>query len=520
MRNSARIVLGTALLACTPFWLAWQSSALKLEGTWAGEQTFQRRERTITQHLEYVLRQQGAQITGVAANQNGRTGAISGTVSGDQVQIEIHDPFRPDSPGQQYQGTVHGSSLDLTFVPRPEADNSRRRFTPPPVHLQRTSPVTEYQLPAHLRHPPLAPFHPLPPNGLALTPPMGWNSWNHFAGKVTDAEIRQTADRLVSSGMAAAGYIYVNIDDTWEGTRDAQGNIQSNAKFPDMKALADYVHSKGLKLGIYSSPGPKTCAGYEGSYNHEAQDARTYAAWGVDYLKYDWCSASQVYTPDQMQAVYAKMAQALRATGRPMVFSLCEYGWQNVGQWGASVGGNLWRTTDDIQDNYASMARNGFSQNGREFAAGPGHWNDPDMLEIGNGGMSQDEYQTHMSLWAMLAAPLIAGNDLDAMTPAALSILTNREVIAVDQDKLGRQGFRVSAQGDWEIWKRPLAGGAMAVALFNRGAQPASMTADWQALGVRANPKVRDLWAHRDVTAPGHFTVTVPAHGVVMLRAR
>ncbi|MGH9415786.1 MAG: glycoside hydrolase family 27 protein, partial [Terriglobales bacterium] len=339
-----------------------------------------------------------------------------------------------------------------------------------------------------------------------------------FNVHVNAEDIRKTADLLVSTGMAKAGYIYVNIDDTWEGGRDAQGNIQPNSKFPDMKALADYVHSKGLKLGIYSSPGPKTCAGYTGSYLHEAQDARTYAAWGIDYLKYDWCSASEVYTPDQMQAVYEKMALALRATGRPIVFSLCEYGWENVGAWGAEVGGNLWRTTGDIEDNYASMARNGFSQNGRQDAAGPGHWNDPDMLEIGNGGMSDTEYQTHMSLWAMLAAPLLAGNDLTKMTSDIRAILTNREVIAVDQDTLGSQGWRVSQSGEQEVWKRPLAGGATAVALFNRAAAPAAMSVSWSALGLPASPKVRDLWKHQDVSAPGGYQATVAGHGVVMLR--
>src|SRR6185437_3976904 len=250
--------------------------------------------------------------------------------------------------------------------------------------------------PPAMAHEPLPPVRTLPPNGLALTPPMGWNSWNKFNSKVDDKAVRDTADLMVSTGMRDAGYIYVNIDDTWEGTRDANGNIQSNQKFPDMKALAAYVHSKGLKLGIYSSPGPKTCAGYEGSYRHETQDARTYAAWGIDYLKYDWCSASLVYTPEEMQGAYEKMALALRATGRPIVLSLCEYGWMDVGEWGAKVGGNLWRTTGDISDRYDAMARIGFGQNGREGVAGPGHWNDPDMLEIGNGGMTDDEYRTHM----------------------------------------------------------------------------------------------------------------------------
>src|SRR5579884_1955950 len=235
---------------------------------------------------------------------------------------------------------------------------------------------------------------------IAATPPMGWNSWNHFAERVTDADVRAAADALVSSGMRDAGYIYVNIDDTWEGQRDANGVIHTNSKFPDMKALADYVHSKGLKLGIYSSPGPKTCAGYEGSYGHEEQDAKTYAAWGIDYLKYDWCGARNIYKDDEMQAVYQKMGDALQASGRPIVYSLCQYGRQEVWEWGPDVGGNLWRTTGDIRDSWDSMSKIGFNQDELAPYAAPGHWNDPDMLEIGNGGMTDTEYRTHMSLWS------------------------------------------------------------------------------------------------------------------------
>ncbi len=509
------------VLALGVMFLGFAPQQSKLAGTWKAEQTYTRRGQSHTVQLEYVFKTEGNQITGVAATPEGHNGIIKGNVEGNQVKLKIYDPFRPQATGRQYQGTLQGSSLTLTFVPGGShaSYSGFRRFSPQPVTFHKVSSNTVYELPPDLRHPPLAPFHPLPPNGLALTPPMGWNSWNHFNVHVNAEDIRRTADLLVSTGMAAAGYVYVNIDDTWEGQRDANGNIQPNSKFPDMKALADYVHSKGLKLGIYSSPGPKTCAGYTGSYNHELQDARTYAKWGIDYLKYDWCSASEVYSPDQMQAVYEKMALALRSTRRPIVFSLCEYGWQNVGAWGAEVGGNLWRTTGDIEDNYASMSRNGFSQNGRQGAAGPGHWNDPDMLEIGNGGMTDAEYRTHMSLWSMLAAPLIAGNDLTKMTPDILAILTNREVIAVDQDKLGKQGYRVQQDGDLEIWKKPLSGGATAIALFNRGPQAAAMTADWAKLGVGSNPKIRDLWAHRSFRSPGHYTVTVPSHGVVMLRA-
>jgi alpha-galactosidase len=290
---------------------------------------------------------------------------------------------------------------------------------------------------------------------LARTPPMGWNSWNHFHCGVSDAIIRAQAAGMAASGMKAAGYTFVNIDDCWEGTRDEKGFIHPNEKFPDMRALSDYVHSKGLKLGIYSSPGPKTCAKYEGSFGHEEQDAQTYAAWGIDYLKYDWCSARQVYQPTEMQAAYQKMRDALRKTARPIVFSLCQYGLQRVWSWGASVGGNLWRTTGDINDKFDRMALIGFGQNGLEKFAGPGHWNDPDMLEVGNGGMNNTEYRTHMSLWCILAAPLLAGNDLTKMTPETVAILTNREVIAVAQDEAGFQGHRVSQDGQFPRPRSP-----------------------------------------------------------------
>jgi alpha-galactosidase len=364
---------------------------------------------------------------------------------------------------------------------------------------------------------------------LAATPPMGWNSWNHFAGRVSDADVRAAADALVSSGMRDAGYIYVNIDDTWEGQRDAQGILHTNDKFPAMKALADYVHSKGLKLGIYSGPGPKTCAGFEGSYGHEDQDAKTYAAWGIDYLKYDLCSFTGIMhqqaphdQPKQfelMKAAYQKMHQALLATGRPIVFSLCQYGWDDVWKWGPEVGSNLWRTTGDINDTYQRMADIGFNQLGLAKYAAPGHWNDPDMLEVGNGGMTSDEYRTHMSLWAILAAPLLAGNDLSKMTPDALATLTNKEVIAVDQDKLGKQGDRAFAVGLTEIWTRPLSGGALAAGLFNRDETEHPITLRLRDIGFSNQAKLRDLWQHQDVTAAnGSYTVTVPPHGVVMLR--
>jgi alpha-galactosidase len=353
---------------------------------------------------------------------------------------------------------------------------------------------------------------------LARTPPMGWNSWNHFACEVSDAVVRTQADAMVKSGMKSAGYTYILIDDCWQGRRDAAGYIHPNAKFPDMKALANYVHGQGLKIGIYSSPGPKTCGGFEGSYTHEEQDAQTYAMWRMDYLKYDLCSYDGM--GDQI-AAYRKMYDALQKTGRSILYALCQYGMQKGWEWAASVGGNLWRTDDDIRDNYFSMAELGFGQNGLERFAGPGHWNDPDMLEIGNGGMSDDEYRTHMSLWCILAAPLIAGNNLATMTPATLSMLTNPELIAVDQDPLGVQGHRVVQEGPLEVWMKPLEDGSKALGLFNRGWGATSMTVNFRDVGLGDSANVRDLWTRKDL---GRFQVTytavVPQHGVVLIRAK
>jgi len=355
---------------------------------------------------------------------------------------------------------------------------------------------------------------------IAATPPMGWNSWNHFAEHIDDATIRATADALVTTGLRDAGYIYLNIDDTWEGKRDASGLIYPNEKFPDIKALADYVHSKGLKLGIYSSPGPKTCAGYEGSLGHEEQDAQTYAQWGIDYLKYDWCQPPPQRI-DDMKNAYTKMHEALQKTGRPIVLSLCQYGWRKVWEWGPSVGGNLWRTTGDITDRYGAMAEIGFNQNGLEKFAGPGHWNDPDMLEVGNGGMNEDEYRTHFSLWAILGAPLIAGNDLTRMTPYTVEILTNREVIAVDQDPLGKPGFRVAQEGPFEVWMKPMADGSRVVGLFNRQTTTEQITANFAQIGIRGEAAVRDLWLKKEMgTFRDSYSAHVPPHGVVLVRMK
>jgi alpha-galactosidase len=366
------------------------------------------------------------------------------------------------------------------------------------------------------------------PNGLALTPPMGWNSWNKFACNVNEQTVRETADAMAASGMRDAGYQYVVIDDCWQGPRDASGFITADPqRFPSgIKALADYVHSKGLNFGIYSDAGRLTCGGRPGSQGHEYQDALTYARWGADYLKYDWCSTGD----RNAQEAYAVMADALRASGRAIVFSMCEWGTAKPWLWAKNIG-NLWRTTGDISDDFATK------QKGHDWEhpmlqlldlneplwpyAGPGHWNDADMLEVGNGGMTPAEYRSHFSLWAMMASPLIAGNDIAHMNETTRSILLNREVIAVDQDKLGVQGHRVWKDGNSEVWVKPLAGGGRALLLFNRGDAPANIRASAEQLGwpTSLRARVRDLWAHKDLPRwSGAIQATVEPHGVAMYR--
>ncbi len=350
-------------------------------------------------------------------------------------------------------------------------------------------------------------------DNLAKTPPMGWNSWNKFQCNVSETLIMGMADAMANSGMKDAGYEYVVIDDCWQISRDENGEIVvDNDRFPHgMKFLADYVHSKGLKFGIYSCAGKKTCAGRPGGLGHEYQDAITYARWGVDYLKYDWCNTST----QEAKSSYANMRDALFSAGRPIVFSLCEWGSNKPWEWAGEVG-HLWRTTGDISDSWNSMI-NIFNQQ-KDFAryAGPGHWNDPDMLEVGNGGMSVEEYKTHFSLWCMLAAPLIAGNDLASMTPETKSILMNKEIIAVNQDTLGRQGVCYRDNGDYQIWIKGLANQEKAVCLLNKSDEKKTVMVDFALLaqagtgrrsgGSRGgapltieNYRLRDLWEHKDL---------------------
>jgi alpha-galactosidase len=375
--------------------------------------------------------------------------------------------------------------------------------------------------------------------GLALTPPMGWNSWNKFSCNVDENMIRQMADAMVATGMKDAGYTYINIDDCWHGDRDSLGFIHPDAKrFPSgMKALADYVHGKGLKLGIYSDAGSQTCGGRPGSRGYEFQDAMTYASWGIDYLKYDWCNTDGL----KAEGAYKTITAALRRAGRPIVLSICEWGNDKPWTWGQKVG-HLWRTTGDIYDCFDCIKDNGSwkawgvmqildMQNGLRQYAGPGHWNDPDMLEVGNGGLSTNENRAHFSIWAMLAAPLIAGNDLRNMSPQISEILTNKEVIAVNQDPLGIQGFRYARRDSIEIWIKPLENDNWAVCFLNRGRKTGQLRFDWQKELIKDSLSnrvlnsasttfaLKDLWLKKqagDTRQP--LDITIPGHDVFMYR--
>lgn len=364
---------------------------------------------------------------------------------------------------------------------------------------------------------------------LALTPPMGWNSWNRFQCEgLNEQVVRETADALLRTGMREAGYEYIVLDDCWQIGRDSAGNIVADPKkFPSgIKALADYLHGKGFKFGLYSCAGTMTCAKRPGSRGYEFADARQYAAWGVDYVKYDWCHTS---TQDARES-YTLMSEALRKAGRPVVFSLCEWGLSKPWNWARPVG-HLWRTTGDIQNSWnvpdakegkvwgGGVIINLDMQQGLEGYAGPGHWNDPDMLEVGNGVLTPDENQAHFSLWCMLAAPLMAGNDIRRMDPATLRILTNPEAIAIDQDPLGKQGYKLKDYGEQEVYVKPLANGDTAVCFFNRSSLPWKLRADWTELGFRETLFLRDAWAHKNLgTTAGPLTATLPGHAVLLLR--
>ncbi|WP_377268239.1 NPCBM/NEW2 domain-containing protein [Peterkaempfera sp. SMS 1(5)a] len=352
---------------------------------------------------------------------------------------------------------------------------------------------------------------------------MGFNDWNAFGCDVSEQLIKQTADYFVSSGLKDAGYQYVNIDDCWmTHERDADGRLVPDAvKFPDgIKGTADYVHGLGLKLGIYEDAGTATCAGYPGSLGHETTDAQTFADWGVDYLKYDNCNNKSDGTRQDFVNRYTAMRDALQATGRPIVYSLCEWGQQQPWEWASDIG-NSWRTTGDISDNWASMLSILKSNVSLAQYAGPGHWNDPDMLEVGNGGMTDTEYRSHFSLWSMMDAPLLIGTDLRKASPQTMSILLNKDVIALDQDSLGKQAAVLSSDGGRWVITKELANGDRAVALFNETNQPQHISTTAAALGlpaVKGAYQVRDLWQHADYQSRGTLAATVPAHGTILLR--
>jgi alpha-galactosidase len=373
---------------------------------------------------------------------------------------------------------------------------------------------------------------------LSLTPPMGWNSWNRFGCDVNEELIREIADAMVTTGMKDAGYQYINIDDCWHGTRDSLGFIHPDPKrFPSgIKALADYVHAKGLKLGIYSDAGYRTCGGKPASRGHEFQDAISYAQWGIDYVKYDWCETQNL----NGIGAYTTMRDAIRSAGRPMVLSLCEWGSNKPWLWGKEVG-HLWRTTGDISPVWDSVVNHGTwqsngvlqildMQKGLRQYAGPGHWNDPDMMEVGN-GMTANEDRAHFSLWCMLAAPLIAGNDLRTMPKGTSDILENKEVIAVDQDSLGVEALKSSAKDSIEIWFKPLVGGDWAMCILNRNREQRKVSIDWQtenvldSLSMRNTQfatttyKIRDLWLKKELgTTKKPLAAKVEGHDILMVR--
>lgn len=382
---------------------------------------------------------------------------------------------------------------------------------------------------------------------LAMTPPMGWNSWNKFACNINEELVMQTADALVATGMRDAGYIYINIDDCWHGDRDEHGFIHPDSKrFPSgMKALADYVHSKGLKIGIYSDAGSQTCGGRPGSRGYEFQDAHQYAAWGIDYLKYDWCNTEGL----KAEGAYKTISAALKKAGRPMVLSICEWGNDKPWEWAQNIG-HLWRTTGDIYNCFDCIEDHGTwkswgtmqildKQDGLRKYAGPGHWNDPDMLEVGNGNLTPAEDRAHFTMWCMLAAPLMAGNDIRTMTKETIGVLTNKEAIDVNQDPLGIQGYKLSSQDGIEIWYKPLSNGDWAVAFLNRSEQAKEIKFDWQKnewideeVSKRATEfsnttyNIRDIWSSNKAaarkgkvsTTSKVFHATVNSHDVLFLR--
>jgi alpha-galactosidase len=391
------------------------------------------------------------------------------------------------------------------------------------------------------------PFRIVVGDRIALTPPMGWSSWYMAYADISDQMIRNQAEAMIRSGLADHGYSYVNIDDGWNiklnsddpliggAPRDGRENLKANRNFPNMKGMCDHVHGLGLKIGIYISPGPSTCAGFAGSYGHEEQDARQFAEWGFDFLKYDWCgyrSIARDKSRAELQKPYLVMRKALGKVGRDLVYNLCQYGMGDVWEWGREVGGNYWRTSGDLgvqnRTLWENMSEIGFSQAGKEAFAGPGGWNDPDNILIGHilwrnklipSPLTPDEQYTYVSLWSLLAAPLIFGGDMTRLDPFTLSLLTNDEVIDINQDALGRQGAPVSRSGGLEVWAKDLEDGSTAVGLFNRSEAESTVKARWADLKIKGIHRIRDLWRQKDLGYyKVQFSAPIPRHGVLLLR--
>ena len=465
----------------------------------------------------FVLRQEQGRLTGKAVHYGMDFQLRDGRIEGDAFSFEDLASVEGRLEGDRLIFTAnyeddapYSQVLDNTVLKVPSLPTGRRR-----EFVARRVPSGTEAAPPRIELPLL---HKLPSNGLVPTPPMVWGAWYGFTIGITDPMIREMADALASSGLRDAGFNVLNMEVGWTGQRDARGRLSANPKFPDMKGLADYVHSRGLKLGICTSPGPVDCTGYIGSHGHEEQDAKTFAEWGIDYIKHDLCSANAIYDPREHQRLYQKMGAALQASGRPIVYSLCQYGEAQVWRWGADVGGNLWRVSSDVYDTWESIHYIGFELGDLAGFARPGHWNDFDYLMVGQGNLSDDEYRTQMTQWCMHASPLITSVDPRRLTQLEKSILLNKELIAVDQDARGVAGRRVARHGSTQIWLRPVSGGYVA-ALYNLGESPATLTLEPAKLGIANAAHVRDLWAHRDVAlTSGQLSVRLPRHGSAAFR--
>ncbi len=453
----------------------------------------------------------------------------SGVVADGMMQLASLDEGRGVS-------TLQARRIDESAMPAAGPAAPQQASLPPPAATRPAgpprppSPASALPLKEPLPSPapsgppaklPLPVLRDVPPNGLALTPIMGWSSRQKLGSRTDDATIRQAVEGLVESGLNLIGYTYVEIGDGWQGARDAERVLHPNDRFPDMKALGDYIHSQGLKFGLTASVSPKSCNGFEGSYGYEAQDARTFAEWGVDYVVFDWCGSEAIdYTQEEMRAAFQLMGESLRMTGRDIVYAISQKGRFAVEQWGSKTGANIWRTSpNEIEENWASIGEAGFGQNGKERATKPGAWNDPGLLQAGNTGLTIDQARMQLNLWAVLAAPMMLGNDVRIMMRETVALLTNRELIAVNQDKAGRQGKRVAQAGDTQVWARQLDDGSLAVAFFNTGTRTTSVAVTWEQLGIEGPRLARDLWWHENLgTANAGYRVVLTGGTSMLLK--